>query len=96
MSCIIMSVCDLGQALVMPECPYMHAPDHHAAHWTTISEETQSALLWTLAVLLLLTVTKLLLVDVHIYSGHRSARGRRSGLFPSNSHVCAGTDTQDC
>ncbi len=48
LSCIIMSICDLGQALVMHECIYRHTQDPHAAHRTTVSEETQSTLLWGL------------------------------------------------
>lgn len=38
LSCIITSICDLGQALVMHECIYRHPQDPHAAHRTTVSE----------------------------------------------------------
>lgn len=57
LSCVITSICDLGQALVMHECLYRRALDLHAAHWTTVPEEIQSSLLWTLAALLLLAFT---------------------------------------
>lgn len=51
LSCIITSICDLGQALVMHECFYRHAQDWRAAHRPTVSEETQSSLLWNAALI---------------------------------------------
>ena len=48
LSCIIMSICDLGQALVMHERFYGHTQDQHSAHRASVSDETQSRLLWSL------------------------------------------------
>lgn len=53
LSCIIMSICDLGQALVMHECLYRRTE-------ATFSQETQSPLLWSRALLLW--------ADVYVYS----------------------------
>lgn len=47
LSCIITSICDLGQALVMHECIYRRTQEQHAACRTTVSEETQSSLKWS-------------------------------------------------
>lgn len=57
--CVIMSICDLGQALVMHECHYRQKQGWHVAHKPTVSEETQSTLL------LLLRGSKLLLADIY-------------------------------
>lgn len=83
LSCVIMSICDLGQALVMHECIYRHAQGPHAAHRTTVSEEIQSTLLW--APLLLLTGTKLC-----VQSGYQNAYSYHSSLSAAmhGTHVC--------
>lgn len=44
--CIIMSICDLGQALVMHECHYRHTHDPHAAHWTPFSDRHNQLYCW--------------------------------------------------
>lgn len=46
-----MSICDLGQALVMHECHYRQKQGRHVAHKPTVSEETQSTLLLLLLLL---------------------------------------------
>lgn len=62
-----MSICDLGQALVMHERFYEHTQAHRAAGRTAVPAQAQSGLLWRL---LLLTVSKWL--PAHAAALHHS------------------------
>lgn len=97
LSCIIMSVCDLGQALVMHECFYRHTQGQHAARrthrfaWNTARSFVESSLL-------LLTDSKLLLVDAYVCSCSqkrlqlsvkpRSSNTSRNPIFAESGTSC--------
>lgn len=78
LSCVIMSICDLGQALVMHECIYRQTqgcmqhtgPPFQGRHNKSIVGYA----------LLLLTVPKLLSADVNVYSRYQGACSSHSSL----------------